>query len=80
MHESRPVPAKARAHTRLHLCHEYPPEGRGPLWVTTVAEQRAQNIHVHHGVTEAQFVDMRTARDKTLKPMPTRTTSPAPPT
>jgi glyoxylase-like metal-dependent hydrolase (beta-lactamase superfamily II) len=52
--------------TRLHLCHDYPPEGRGPLWVTTVAEQRAQNIHVHDGVTEAQFVDMRTARDKTL--------------
>lgn len=52
--------------TRLHLCHDYPPEGRGPIWVTTVAEEREQNIHVHDGITEAQFVSMRTARDKTL--------------
>ncbi|MGV8899696.1 MAG: MBL fold metallo-hydrolase [Burkholderiaceae bacterium] len=56
--------------TRLHLCHDYPPESRGPIWVTTVAEQRAQNIHVHDGITEAQFVKMRTARDQTLA-MPT---------
>lgn len=52
--------------TRLHLCHDYPPEGRGPVWVTTVAQQRAANIHVHDGVTEAEFVSLRTARDKTL--------------
>ena len=57
--------------TRLHLCHDYPPpEGRAPIWVTTVAEQCAQNIHVHDGVTEQAFVSMRTARDKTLT-MPT---------
>jgi len=56
--------------TRLHLCHDYPPESREPVWVTTVAEQRAQNIHVHEGITEAQFVSMRTARDQTLA-MPT---------
>jgi glyoxylase-like metal-dependent hydrolase (beta-lactamase superfamily II) len=57
--------------TRLHLCHDYPPpEGRPPMWVTTVAEQRAQNIHVHDGITEPAFVSMRTARDKTLA-MPT---------
>ena len=52
--------------TRLHLCHDYPPDGRAPAWVSTVAEQRADNIHVHEGVTEAQFVSLRTARDKTL--------------
>ena len=52
--------------TRLHLCHDYPPDGRTPAWVSTVAEQRAGNIHVHDGVTEAQFVSLRTARDKTL--------------
>jgi len=52
--------------TRLHLCHDYPPEGRGPVWVTTVAQERADNIHVHDGVTEAEFVSLRTARDKTL--------------
>ena len=52
--------------TRLHLCHDYPPNGRAPTWQTSVAEQRAHNIHVHDGVTEADFVALRTARDKTL--------------
>ena len=52
--------------TRLHLCHDYPPAGRGPVWETTVGEQRASNIHVHEGVSEAAFVALRTARDKTL--------------
>ncbi len=52
--------------TRLHLCHDYPPAGRRPAWVTTVSEQRQMNIHVHDGITEAEFVSMRTARDKTL--------------
>ena len=56
--------------TRLHLCHDYPPEGRAPVWETTVAEQRAKNIHVHDGISEVDFVAMRTARDKTLA-MPT---------
>jgi glyoxylase-like metal-dependent hydrolase (beta-lactamase superfamily II) len=52
--------------TRLHLCHDYPPASRGPAWETTVGEQRASNIHVHEGVSEAAFVALRTARDKTL--------------
>jgi glyoxylase-like metal-dependent hydrolase (beta-lactamase superfamily II) len=56
--------------TRLHLCHDYLPGGREAKWETTVAEQRAANIHVHAGVSEDQFVAMRTARDKTLD-MPT---------
>ncbi len=56
--------------TRLHLCHDYRPGGRDARWETTVAEQRAANIHVHEGVTEDDFVAMRTARDKTLS-MPT---------
>lgn len=54
------------AHTRLHMCHDYPPENRAPAWVSTVAEQRSGNIHVRDGVTEAAFVQMRTARDATL--------------
>ena len=58
------------ATTRLHLCHDYPPAGRAPAWVSTVAEQRARNIHIHDGVSEVEFVDMRTARDRTLA-MPT---------
>jgi glyoxylase-like metal-dependent hydrolase (beta-lactamase superfamily II) len=53
--------------TRLHLCHDYQPGGRPPRWETTVAEQRAANIHVHDGVSEDEFVAMRTARDKTLE-------------
>jgi len=56
--------------TRLFMCHDYPPEGRGPAWETTVSAQRERNIHVHDGVSEAQFVAMRKARDATLS-MPT---------
>lgn len=51
--------------TRLFVCHDYP-QGREARWQTTVAEQRATNIHVHDGTTEAQFVAMRQARDATL--------------
>ncbi len=58
------------AGTRLHLCHDYLPGGRAAQWETSVAEQRAANIHVHDGVSEDAFVAMRTARDKTLE-MPT---------
>lgn len=58
------------AATRLFMCHDYPPGGRAPAWETTVAQQRAHNIHVHDGVSEADFVAMRSARDATLA-MPT---------
>ena len=52
--------------TRLFMCHDYQPGGRELAFETSVAEQRARNIHVHEGVTEAQFVAMREARDRTL--------------
>ncbi|MGH7152613.1 MAG: MBL fold metallo-hydrolase [Acetobacteraceae bacterium] len=52
--------------TRMFICHDYGPGGRAPAWQTTVAEQRARNVHVHDGVSEEQFVALRTARDKTL--------------
>ncbi|MEP6874443.1 MAG: MBL fold metallo-hydrolase [Burkholderiales bacterium] len=52
--------------TRLHLCHDYPGSERLPQWVSSVAEQRRDNVHVHDGVTEAEFVAMRTSRDRTL--------------
>lgn len=53
--------------TRLFMCHDYLPEGRDEyVWETTVAEQRKNNIHAHDGVTEDEFVKMRTERDKTL--------------
>ncbi|NMY98140.1 MBL fold metallo-hydrolase [Pseudomonas proteolytica] len=56
--------------TRLYVCHDYPPEGRAAKCLTTVAEQRPGNIHVHDGVDEAAFVQMRTTRDAGLG-MPT---------
>jgi hypothetical protein len=52
------------------MCHDYPPPGREPRWEITVAEQRAANIHLRDGVSEEEFVAMRTARDRTLE-MPT---------
>jgi glyoxylase-like metal-dependent hydrolase (beta-lactamase superfamily II) len=54
------------ADTRLFMCHDYPPEDREPKWETTVAEQRAKNIHIRDGISEAAFVAMREARDATL--------------
>ena len=56
--------------TKLFVCHDYAPELRLAAWETTVAEQRARNIHVHDGISEQAFVAMRTARDATLG-MPT---------
>jgi glyoxylase-like metal-dependent hydrolase (beta-lactamase superfamily II) len=53
--------------TRTYVCHDYPPKGRRPAWETTVAEQRARNIHVRDGVSEEEFVKMREARDATLE-------------
>lgn len=52
--------------TRLFMCHDYGPNGRAIRWETTVADERAHNIHVHDGITEAMFVKMRTERDATL--------------
>ncbi|WP_230970256.1 MBL fold metallo-hydrolase [Nitrogeniibacter aestuarii] len=52
--------------TRLHLCHDYPPDDREPEWVCTVADQRENSVHIADGVTEAEFVKMREARDATL--------------
>lgn len=56
--------------TRLFMCHDYPPDDRPMAFETTVAEQRAKNIHVHDGVSEVEFVAMRTKRDAGLE-MPT---------
>lgn len=52
--------------TRLFMCHDYPPGDRPVQWESTVAEQRANNIHVRDGISEEEFVAMRTARDATL--------------
>ena len=53
--------------TRIFLCHDYKAPGRNEFaWETTVAKQRASNVHVHDGVSEDEFVEMRTTRDATL--------------
>jgi glyoxylase-like metal-dependent hydrolase (beta-lactamase superfamily II) len=55
------------AETRLFMCHDYKAPGRDRYaWETTVGEQRAQNVHVHEGVSEHEFVEMRTKRDAKL--------------
>jgi glyoxylase-like metal-dependent hydrolase (beta-lactamase superfamily II) len=54
--------------TRIFVGHDYLPTGRTAYqWETSVAQQRAVNIHVHDGISEDDFVTMRTARDKTLE-------------
>ena len=54
--------------TRMFVGHDYLPEGRSTFrWETTVAEQKAANIHIHAGVGEAEFVAMRKARDAALE-------------
>lgn len=54
--------------TRVFLCHDYKAPGREAfVWESTVADERARNVHIHEGVSEDDFVAMRTARDKTLE-------------
>ena len=52
--------------TRLFMCHDYAPGGRTIAWETTVAEQKAENIHVGAGKTKEDFVEFRTERDAQL--------------
>ncbi len=53
--------------TRLFMCHDYPPDGRDPAWESTVAQERAHNIHIHDGIDENTFINMRNNRDATLE-------------
>ena len=53
--------------TRMFLCHDYLPSGRQDyVWETTVGAQKRENIHIHQGISEDQFVAMRTSRDAEL--------------
>lgn len=52
--------------TRLFMCHDYPPADRAPAWQTTIGSQRKNNIHLHNGVNQENFVQIRQARDATL--------------
>lgn len=56
--------------TRLYMCHDYQPGGREVQFLSTVGEERARNIHVRNGISEEEFVVMRSARDVALD-MPT---------
>lgn len=56
--------------TVLYMCHDYQPGGRDVCYVSTVGEERRANIHVRNGITEEEFVSMRSKRDATLD-MPT---------
>ncbi|WP_037546292.1 MBL fold metallo-hydrolase [Stappia stellulata] len=51
---------------RLFMCHDYGPNGRDIRWETTVGEEREHNIHARDGISEEEFVSMRTERDATL--------------
>ena len=52
--------------TLIFVCHDYPPTSRKVEWVTTVGEQKKNNIHVKTSIGEDEFVKVREARDKTL--------------
>ena len=52
--------------TRLFMCHDYQPGGRELRYETTIAAQRAENLHLKGGASEDEFVRMREARDATL--------------
>ncbi|WP_047530290.1 MBL fold metallo-hydrolase [Pseudomonas sp. 11/12A] len=58
------------ANTLLYMCHDYQPGGREVQFVSTVADQRDHNVHVRNGISEEEFVAMRTKRDASLE-MPT---------
>ncbi|NQV54483.1 MAG: MBL fold metallo-hydrolase, partial [Rhodospirillales bacterium] len=67
LHQSISKIFKLPPDTRLFMCHDYKAPGRDKYqWETTVAEERAYNIHVHNGISESEFVAMRTKRDATL--------------
>ena len=53
--------------TRVFVCHDYKAPGRDAFaWESTIADERAQNRHVHDGITEDEFVAVREARDRSL--------------
>jgi len=52
--------------TRLFMCHDYGPNGRDYAWETTVAQQKAENIHIKDGTSEEAYTEMRTGRDAKL--------------
>lgn len=58
------------ADTALFVGHDYCKDGREPQCMATVAQQREENIHVRDGISEEEFLKLRTERDATV-PLPT---------
>lgn len=56
-------------HTCIYTCHDYPPVGQQPAWVSTVAEQKKTNSMINDSVTESEFVTARNKKDFN-KPIP----------
>ncbi|HSJ13609.1 MAG TPA: MBL fold metallo-hydrolase, partial [Longimicrobiales bacterium] len=56
--------------TRVFVCHDYGPGGRAFECQSTIGEQKRSNIHLHEGIAEEKFIEMRRERDRTLA-MPT---------
>jgi hypothetical protein len=54
--------------TQIYTCHDYPPEGENPASVSTVLEQKNQNIMVNKGVSKSDYVKGRNEKDKGKKP------------
>lgn len=50
--------------TRIFMCHDYPPKGRDVTWVTTVKNQKGQNILIHDGISKDEYVVVRNKRDE----------------
>ncbi len=50
--------------TRIFMCHDYPPDGRGVEWVTTIKEQKEKNILLHEGISKEEYVIVRNKRDE----------------
>ncbi|MHB1221046.1 MAG: MBL fold metallo-hydrolase [Gammaproteobacteria bacterium] len=55
--------------TRIYTCHDYPPDGQQPAWVSTVAEQKKNNSMINDSVTEKEFIAARNKKDFN-KPVP----------
>jgi len=67
LYRSNPAPAVPARDTRLFMCHDYlTPTRDHHEWQSTVVAERKHNVHVHDGISEADFVELRNARDATL--------------
>lgn len=49
--------------TKIFMCHDYPPEGRNVVWISTVEEQKKNNVLIHDGISKQEYVLLRNKRD-----------------